>query len=163
MNYGRIPFEVSQIPFKKLHTLEIEGIKYQIHVNKMIQLLRMSPTLKVLKIFWIGNHAISNEMYKAIFEVAKSLEELHLGSSIDTFNISDEALSIIKNNSGNLRKIKVFTDDIERMRKKMKMLNHIQCTALSKKYENITEEEEAKSSRKTTKKYKMPSTCIWSE
>jgi hypothetical protein len=168
MNYGCIPFNISSITFNKLLTLEVEAVKYQLHVNKLMQLLKMSPNLKALKIFWIGNHA-KCDLFNNLFKNINNLEELHLGSPTDTFELTSDLIEIIKEESEGLkiRKLSTFSDDVEMTRERIKILQtsrNINCVVLEREYENVERIEVPSSSRLDRDKInKVIPTCSWSE
>ncbi|KAG5667472.1 hypothetical protein PVAND_015452 [Polypedilum vanderplanki] len=144
LNYGIIPSE-SRINFVNIKHLEFEAIKYPIHVNRLIYILQKSPNVKILRIGWIGNHAVSNDLFIKILKNAENIEEIQFGSKYDSFEMNEEIIEIIKENSNeNLKKLTIFTNNVEEMRKKFRKLHdkNLKCVALDKNYEAIVTDED---------------------
>jgi hypothetical protein len=139
LNYGIIPSE-SRVHFNSLTFLEIEAIKYPIHVQRMVYIIQKSPNLKILKVHWVGNHAVSDDLFTKILQNAANIKELSFGSKLDSFELSQEAIAAIDENcSERLKKLTTFTRDVENMRAMMVKLHarNIMCIALDKKCEAV--------------------------
>jgi hypothetical protein len=164
LNHGKFPS--APINLEKLHTLEFEAVRYQAHINRAIELIKLCPNLKTLKFHWIGGHALnSSQLFREILRAAPKLENFHLGNRKDSFEISFESLQMMKSEARNLRNFSTFTDELERMREKMKELHDskIKCKALSRCYEDIRVPERLmKIKVYSHPKAKAISTCEWS-
>lgn len=150
--------------FAKLHTLEIEAVRYPARVIEFIRIA--CPNLKTLKIYhWIGGRAV---LQKSVLEnmlmSAEHLEELHLGSQseTDTFELRLEAVEVIKAKGKNLKRLTVFTSFPDTMKATLAGFHGTQIHAMAwnRNYQEPEEmDENYKHQMKSNERKRTLSTC----
>lgn len=159
VSHGKFP--KAPIILEKLHTLEIEGLCYLAQANRVVEIVKLSPHLKTLKIYWIGCRGLNSKTLKDILRAAPNLETLFLGSKNSDFEFTNEMLQILKSEGKKLKKFTTYTSNVDEMRAKMREIHDsgIKCTALSQDY--VIEDWNRSEYEKRAEYTKDISTCEW--
>lgn len=161
MGFGKFP--KLPVQFAHLHTLEIEAVRYP---AVLVELIKMAcPSLTTLRIYWIGGRAMKQQVLENILTSAKDLEELHLGTETDNFELTMEGVETIKVEGKKLRKLTVFTSCPDTMKKTLEGFRGtpIYATAWQRNHVKLEEMDENFGSQNNSQSVKkLISTCEFS-
>ncbi|KAG5669194.1 hypothetical protein PVAND_017087 [Polypedilum vanderplanki] len=101
------------IDLKSLKTLNIQSLSNKTEALNLTFLVIYSPNIKKLLVKCVHNIFMDNTDISLMLSKAKYLEELNFGKN---FEFDDQAMNIIKNTAKNLKRLTIYTYDVERMK-----------------------------------------------
>jgi hypothetical protein len=115
-----------------LSKLVISRLNNEYQLSQLIEQLRLAPNLRVLRIKNLSSRACTDRKMRQIVTAVKSLEELHLEAYSKHFDITADALEIIKNEAMCLRKLSVAVaeEKLEHLREKLRIFNFTKVRAV---------------------------------
>lgn len=101
------------IDLRQLKSLHISRLEDEASVINWKFLSIYSPNVEKLSIGFVSNASMSNSNIESVTMKAKALRELCFGTA---FELDNQCYNIIKTTSRNLRKLTIFTRDVEKAR-----------------------------------------------
>lgn len=119
--------------FSNLHELIISRVNNQYQLSKLIEILRLATNLKILKIKNLSTRCGIDSKMRQILLAVKNLEEFHMEAYSKHFDVSLDAIDLIRNEAKKLKKLKIAVADekLIEMREKLRILSYSEISAVA--------------------------------